>query len=232
MVDPQIADIKIEPIHEKLNGALANEVYYECTFCQKTVLPLVDDLKAMYANLSGLRYHCPFCIRQGFNTRNNKHVLILSFRAIIGYYYHYHYDSTTLEPRLYYSEIKEIVSSHAEAGLTNPVFHYDPETYLWFVDFGKVGHGRKKIFVNDVLKTISNILLCFNLSQHLINPKIPILYDKYAEAIRKWYENRTRPEGKRMLIPTLLGCGAVPNPIGFTIDETKNFTSKDLLMRR
>jgi hypothetical protein len=35
-----------------------------------------------------------------------------------------------------------------------------------------------------------------------------------------------------MLIPTLLGCGAVSNLIGFTIDETKNFTSRDLLMRR
>jgi hypothetical protein len=232
MDEPQIADIKIEPIHEKLNGALAHEVYYECTFCQKTMFPLVEDLKVMYANLSGSRYHCPFCIRHGFNTRNSKHVLILSFRAIIGYYYHYHYDTPTFEPKLYYSEIKEIVDFHVETGLTNPVFYYDPETYLWFVDFGKVGHGRKKISVNDTLKTISNILLCFNLNKHLVSPKIHVLYNKYAEAMRKWYENRTRPEGKRMLIPTLLGCGAVPNPYGFTIDETKDFTSRDLLMQR
>ena len=231
MDEPKVAEIKIEPIKEKRDGGLSSEYYYECSFCQKTVYPQMDDLKVMYENLSGDRFHCPFCLRHGFHTRNNKHILILSFRAIIGYYYYQHYVHA-FEPKLYISEIKEIVEAHVQAGLTNPTFYYDPETYLWFVDFGRVGHGRKKIYFEDVLKTITNILACFNLSQYLHYPKVHVLFDKYSEAVQKWYENRTRPEGKRMLIPTLIGCGAVANPTGFTIEDTKNFTSRDLLMRR
>ena len=79
-----------------------------------------------------------------------------------------------------------------------------------------------------MLKTISNILVCFNLQKHISSIRTYVLYKKYDEAIRKWYSDRTRPEGKRFLIPTLFGCGAM-NLQGITMDETKDFIFEDLI---
>ena len=229
MDEPEIADVKIEKVEEKLNGELSKDFYYECAFCQKSVR-VQNEFQGIYTTLSGTWFHCPFCIRQELNTKNSKHVLILSFRAILGYYYYGLYLNGH-EAKIYVSEIKEILDSHEQTGLLNPVFSYDPETMLWFIDFNRVGHGKKKIAVEDVLKTISNILVCFNLQKYMPMAKPYTLYQKYDEAIRKWYADRSRPEGKRFLIPTLLGCG-VMNPQGFTIDETKSFVFRDLIMRR
>jgi hypothetical protein len=230
--DPSIVDVTLEPIKESLNGELSKDFYYECAFCQKTVKP-VSGFHTIYETLTGDYFHCPFCIRHGYHTRNNKHILIMSFRAVIGYYYYAHYLSS-YDTKIWLTEIKEIIESHIQTGLLNPLFTYDPESLLWFVDFSKVGRGKKKIPISDILKTISNILVCFNLCKYEPNCKPQALYQKYEEAILKWYQNRTRPEGKRFLIPTLIGCGiySSTHANSFSVEDTKNFVLRDLLMRK
>jgi len=84
---PAIVDIILQPIKESLNGELSKDFYYECAFCQKTVKP-TSDFHFIYETLTGDYFHCPFCIRHDYHTKNNKHILTLSFRAIIGYYYY------------------------------------------------------------------------------------------------------------------------------------------------
>jgi hypothetical protein len=229
--DPAIVEITLQPIKESLNGELSKDFYYECAFCQKTVKP-AGGFHSVCEILTGDYFHCPFCIRHDYHTKNNKHILILSFRAIIGYYY-YNFYLASYETKMWLSEIKEMIESHIQTGLLNPLFTYDPETFMWFIDFSKVGKGKKKISVEEILKTISNILVCFNLCKTESNFKPHTFYQKYEDAIRKWYTSRTRPEGKRFLIPTFLNCGIfMPQNANFTVEDTKDFMLRDLLMRR
>ena len=125
---------------------------------------------------------------------------------------------------MYYAEIMEYVNTHAQVGLQNPVFYYDPETFIWFVDFSRVGRGKGKIRYEDVLKTLSNILVCFNLPLHMSNVRMAEVYEKYREAIDRFYSQRSRPFGKKLLVPTLAGCGIYENHQNFNVDDTRNFT--------
>lgn len=127
---------------------------------------------------------------------------------------------------MWLSEISDYIKAHEQAGLQNPVFHYDPETYLWFVDFSKVGNGRKKIEIEDVLKTVMNILTCFNLYEYA-NGGMHSFYNKYRDAIVKFHEQRYRPEDRPFLIPTLQMRDL---PKGITVEDTRAFTSHSMEM--
>ena len=69
----------------------------------------------------------------------------MSYRGIIGYYYHKHYLNRNAHHKLWHSNIELFINKHVEIGLSNPVFCYDPTTFLWFVDFNRVGSTGKKI---------------------------------------------------------------------------------------
>lgn len=80
---------------------------------------------------------------------------------------------------------------------------YDQETYLWFIDFSRVGTGKKEIPIIEVHRTIVDILTCFNL-EHFLGPDAPIeMFTKYQDAIDLFYEKRFRPKRRKLLIPTL-----------------------------
>ena len=226
-----IQEVTLKPIEGDLNGELSDEIIYDCGYCEKTV-KIHEDFRRMCASLSGDYYYCPFCLRHGYNTKKSKHILILSFRAIFGYYYYNYYSSGKIHNKLSWSEVHSFILSHRDVGLLNPIFNYDPETFLWFVDFSKIGKkGKgKKIELNDVLKTISNILACFNLDDVLTNPDIPELYLKYANAIQQFYEQRSRPEGKRMLIPTLGSSATIIATDDFTVDDCREFIDRDFVL--
>jgi hypothetical protein len=197
---------KISPIKESLNGELSEKIFYKCEFCEKTA-ELYPYSRRMHEKLSGGSFYCGFCLGNNFNNKNNKNILILSFRAIIGYYYYNNYLTTmSAYNKMWLSEINDYIEIHRKVGLQNPVFRYDPESFLWFVDFSKVGRGRKKIGINEVLKTIVNILSCFNLYHIMSSIKLHKVYEKFQEAIVKFHSNRYRPEKRKMLIPTLVGC--------------------------
>lgn len=221
--------VTLTPIEEKLDGELSADIQIDCSFCEKTVRQQ-SDFRQMAEKLSGDDFYCSFCLRNGLNTKRRNHILIMSFRAIIGYYYYGHYCITLR--KISWSEIKAYIEAHTESGLQNPVFSYDPETYLWYIDFSKVGKSTKKISIDDVMKTVSNILASFNLGHHIKNINVNELYAKYDGAIRKYYENRTRPEDKKTLVPTLKGLLGPDLPSDATFEDTRLFQSKDFLLLR
>lgn len=209
------------PVTEDLNGELSDKIYCKCNFCEKMMY-----LSKMNKKMSGKDTFCSFCLRNHFYTACNKNILILSFRGIIGYYY----DVLYKERKISISEIKDCIEEHQSDGLNNPVFYYDQSTYLWFVDFNRIGKGRRKISLNDVLKTITLMLACFNIHHYLVNVKLHKLYEKFEDAILKFHSNRYRPIDKRILIPTVSGCSF---DVSKTVDmeEIRNFLPEFLKIK-
>jgi len=231
---PNVKEIELIPRKEDLDGELSNEIYYECDFCGKR-MPQKPDPRTLCERLSGEHYYCSFCLRNKFHTKNNRHILMLSFRSLIGYYYYKFYvHPITSMKKIYLSELEDIIKAHEQAGLQNPLFHYDPETFIWFIDFSRIGRNGKKIKLNDVLKTIINILVCFNVSDKFYDVKSHLLYKKYEEAIEKFYQSRYRPTGKIILVPTLAGCGITSfteTTKTWSVEGTREFTREELRLR-
>ena len=199
------------------------QICYNCSFCGKLVALDVDHRK-MCERVSGEKFFCPSCLRHGFDTRANRDVLVLTFRGVIGYIYYAHYCSTDGELTL--AELRDKIWAHQHAGLRNPVFSYDPETYLWFVNFAKVGVGRKKIDLDDVLTTVADMAVSFEFNEVPTGEIVP----RFEKAIRKFYEQRFRPPDQRMLCPTFSGI-ANDLPEGCTMDMTRSFTPAQLFLR-
>jgi len=219
--------VKLLP-KKPIKNDLSEKVYYACTFCEKTI-GLYNESRSICEKLSGANvFYCPFCLRHGHNTKANKNVMALTFRSIAGYYHNvFHLGQ---KKTMFLAEIEDYIKAHAEVGLLNPLFSYDPDSMNWFIDFSKVGRGRKKVKIHSVLKTISNILACFNLSKHLPGIRMHKLYKKYEEAIVKFHTQRYRPAGKKLLIPTLGGC--ITHQVhdkNFDMEDTKVFSSCDFL---
>jgi hypothetical protein len=206
----EVQEIKLSP---KLEPYLA---YYDCNFCNKQV----PTTKATHlAKLSGDSFYCSHCIRHGYNSKNRRNVLITSFKSLFGYYYQAFCVSTR---KLWVSELKELHDLHVQVGLQMPVLSYDPETMYWFIDYNKIGRGRKKINHKHVCHTIIDIISCFNLPEYLDKVKINKFASKYLIAMREFYAHRHRPDNKKLLLPTLYNCGDLP--VATNMEATKNFT--------
>jgi hypothetical protein len=220
-------DIKLKPIEENLNGELSERIFYECHFCNKKVGLLADQRKNA-ERLSGEQFYCNFCLQNSLHTKNNRHTLIMTFRGIIGYYHEILYHAAK---KLYYSQVQDYIKAHWHTGLSNPLFRYDPDSYLWFVDFSRVGQGKKKIHVSEIHKTVINILACFNLAENIDHIRQSKLFEKYKDAIDAFHEKRYRPENKKILCPTLTGCGGQCDNKNIPHEELKNFTPADRWLR-
>lgn len=190
--------VTIKAIPPSASGELSEFVHRKCDFCEKDCEVTAPN----YAQKLSDNFHCNFCLRHGLHTRGNRDVLILSFRAILGHFYHHHYLGHAPE-RMWLSEIEDYAESHRHAGETNPLFLYDPETLLWFVNFSRVGTSKKKLPLENILQTVVSILATFNLWSGPAS--MSQLFQSYKEAIESFYHKRSRPEGRRMLIPTLGG---------------------------
>jgi hypothetical protein len=201
-------EIEIIPVKENFKGSLDKEAYCGCSFCGKRV-SIATFSGNLCNKLSGRDYYCGFCLRHNFYTKNNKNVLILTFRNILNHFYQEFYaNPLTTSKKMYLSEIKEYTNAHVQAGLLNPTFSYDPSTLLWFIDFSRVGRGNKKIRLNDVLKTVLNILACFNLKTNITSFSVCYFYEKYETAIQKFYANRYRSPDRAILSPSIFSSVA------------------------
>lgn len=222
----RINKIDLSSISEN-TGKLSETVSKNCDFCGK-IVTLYPEIREMCERLSGDGFYCQFCLRHGHNFRTGKHVLAMSFRAIFGYYYHdlYRHPPRTIS----YSEIQDLIDLHVLAGLTNPVFCYDPESYLWFVSFHRVGIGNKLMVIDSVCKTVVNILTCFNLQKHVYGFNSSALYAKYERAIMKFHAFRQRPVDRKICIPTLINCGQLLNRNG-NAGKTEGFVPSDFVLR-
>lgn len=223
-----ISEVKFKHISNPSSGELSEKSLRKCNFCEK-VCEIGNNL--LLTKLSGPgNFYCSFCLRNDFHTKKNKDILILSFRSVIGYFYFRNYMQISSGKKLWLSEIEDFIASHVAVGVTNPLFLYDPETMLWFVNFSKVGDSKKKIPLEEIHKTILNILTCFNLSEMVCDISLASFYEKYKEAVEVFYRKRYRPDRRKMLIPTLRDTGASESKY-LNGDKLRNFTFSDLKIK-
>ena len=176
----------------------------QCDFCLKET-PVHTRTGILLRRISGAsQFYCLFCVRHDCHTKKRKHVLIVTLRGLIGYLYNSCYQGKA--PKLYVSELEDMLRLHVAVGEQNPVFSYDPESYCWLVDFTKIGTTQHKIPVAEVLRTINEMISAFNPYELIPDFKSNKLVEKYKEAIDDFYSKRYRPEGKRICAPTLVGC--------------------------
>lgn len=200
------SEVKIEILCDKELISENERLFVKCAFCEKDMM---ENLRSRRFNerISGEEvYYCGFCIRHGYNTKVSKNVLAMSFGGIIAYYYHVLHQLQK-PPKMYISQLMDYIQLHKEIGLRNPLFSYDDSSFMWFVDFNRIGKGRRNLKLEDVLETTIEIIMAFNLYRNVKDIQVNKLYAKYDEAIREYYHQRKRPEGKRVLWPTLMKCG-------------------------
>jgi hypothetical protein len=192
--------ITLKKAQNDLNGMLSPEIVSRCYFCQKRCK--IDSLS--FKNLhriSGFKeFFCGFCVRNGFNTRCNRDVLILNFKNVFSYYYAQNYLNLK---NMWISEIKDLVQIHVKVGLKNPVFCYDEESMYWFINFAKVGETKRQINIEEVYKTIISIMNCLNISQIISRAEEELLKQKYFDAIDLFSKKRYRPKNKKVLSPRI-----------------------------
>ncbi len=109
------------------------------------------------------------------------------------------------------NELTECLELHVKTGLQNPLFRYDADTFCWFVDFSRVGDGKRQVPVESVLKTITHQLACFNMYDNVREASPLKLYQKYQQAVMEFHQHRARANGDKVFVPTLLGCDIPEN---------------------
>lgn len=190
---------KLVPI-PPANDGLSDSFYKKCYFCEKDCHS--QSINKNITERLSARFHCHFCLRKGYHVKNNRNILMLSFRSIIGHFYYTNYLTITAGRKMYLSDIEDYIESHKKAGLFNPVFDYDPESFIWFVDFDKV--GESKCTIEIILQTVVSILSCFNLTRMVPGVSTATLFRKYKDAIMTFYQTRRRLVTRRILSPSLL----------------------------
>ena len=176
-----------------------------CNFCEK-MTSIHGGLRKYSDRLVGeSKFFCNFCIRNDYYQRHNSSIMILTYRGLIGYYY-YSYFVAPKSPSMYLIDIQDYIELHIKAGLQNPLFRYDPETFNWFIDFSKVGKTKRKVPVENVLSTISEQLACFNIYENVREASPRKLYEKYKQAVMEFYQHRARTNDDKIFAPTLWGC--------------------------
>ncbi len=239
-VRESFSEIHVEDVSMEQNPSSllldGQRIYRKCSFCTKECLVLPRTGKII-SRLIGTEndFYCPLCVRQCLHTRRRRNVLILTFRGIIGYIYKAGYFGR--RPRLYVSQIQDLIDLHVQIGYQNPLFLYDPETFCWFVDFERVGNSKKKIPIDEVYLTVNELISAFNPYSYIKDFKSWKIVERYEEAINDFYEQRFRPEGKRILAPTLKQVGAdtrdgtvQKQDKKLNFDEHRNFLPADLLL--
>jgi hypothetical protein len=225
MLKNTVMDVQIE---EDTGTLLQSNtrVFRKCSFCGKETVMTMRLQQLIQTLIQSKKFYCRFCVENEFYTKKSKHVLILSYKAIISYIYYnnYYYNKET---KLYLSQIQDMIDNHVKIGYQNPVFAYDPESFYWFIDFSKVGVTGRRVSVDSVIDTINEILIAFNLYENIDGFKGYKLCGKFSEAILDFYNKRYRPVGKLVLSPTLLGC-ILPEPVKKLNLDYREFSLTDL----
>jgi len=202
-----VSEVRIEKIPASTSQELSDIFIRNCCFCEKKCHSEKQDTKFCQSICQESNFFCNFCIRHGFNYKRRKDVLILSFRPIFAQFYFCNYISSFASKKIYLSEIRDFIKIHQQVGLLNPIFAYDPQTMLWFVDFSKIGKKPKQLPLEEVYKTIINIISCFNTWETIVGLNVEAYFKKFKIAVDEFYKQRFRPKNKLILMPTLGKCG-------------------------
>lgn len=225
-----ISQVQIKPIPFLSSGELSDKIFRKCHFCEKNC-ELIENQSELIDRLSGPgKFYCSFCLRHELNNKGNRDVLIFSFRSIIAYFYFQNYIQTNNGHKLWISQIEDYIEAHCRIGYLNPLFLYDPETLLWFVNFSKVGNSKKKIPAQEILKTIGHILTSFNLSETIPEMGYNSVYLKYKEIIDFFNRKRFLPNNQHMFVP-IITSDFVEKKVTFQ-NKMRNFVFDDLKIKK
>lgn len=224
-----VSHIQLKKLQSPNTGELSDLFIRFCEFCCKKC----ESNSLSYATcskISGEQIHfCEFCLRNGFHGSKRKNILILSFKAIIAFFYYQNY-LNGLHKKMWFHEIKDHITCHKQIGLMNPIFHYDENTALWFIDFNKVGNGNRQVSLEAVLETVDQIISGFRFSETIPLVDKQKFHDKYINAICDFNEKRERPNGKIMLCPTFTDC--LPSDVRIPTEKIKNFSLNQMECRK
>jgi hypothetical protein len=222
-------DVEITQVDIDTEKELSSSFYHSCFFCDKLVSVRPQNFKSC-VRLSGKKFHCAFCLRNNHNYRSNRNVLILSYRGIIGYYYRMLY--LTKPHKLWFNQIENLIEKHQKIGLQNPVFSYDPSTFLWFIDFNKIGSEKRKAPFDDVQKNVKLMFDVFDIETHIEKNVAEAMLDRFDKALTFFYEKRKRPKDRRMLIPTFSGLVGSEKSEQETVSlESRNFVKNQFILK-
>jgi len=203
-----------------------------CFFCEKNSVYPKNLRKISELIVGPKKLFCNFCLRNEFyKLRHQKHVLLMSFRGVIAYYYYcFHLSPKT--SAMYMMDLEGYINLHVRFGKQNPLFRYDPESYLWFVDFSKVGNKPRQMPLEYVLETVVGILSTFDIYNNAKDVSPAQFFQKYREAITDFHHHRRRPKSQRILTPTFYGCG-IPHETNLgraiPVNMLRNFTPNQLV---
>lgn len=218
----ELNHVKIVKIKEDFGSNLSGRYYNTCTFCGKLVEVSDINFKS-YENLSPKNFHCSHCLRHDYHI-NSKNVLVVSYRGIIGFYYYKFYASSNR--KLFISQIQDLIEAHVEVGLSNPVFTYDPDTFLWFVDFSKIGNQSNKAPYSEVCETFKSIFNQFDVQIYCSVYQSNQIWSKFYKAIDSYHKTKKRPKDRKMLIPTF---HEIFYESDIFFEKTRNFLKSDIV---
>ncbi len=168
-------------------------VINECMFCGK-----IFEFQKSYASinraLTGKDNYCYSCMRNKYYLPENvKNLVSITYRSLIGYIYY----SFVARTQIYIGDIKEMISDHVVAGMSNPLFSYDPEIYTWFVDMSPV--IEKKVDISQISSTIACQLSALGIAEIFYRGNPHIIYKKIIDSL-------LNGEKSIMPMPTDGGC--------------------------
>lgn len=219
-----IHDVEVTPIQLDVGQELTDSFYRNCVFCEKLIKITPLNFKSL-TNIGNGEY-CPFCLRHEFHHRDSHNILAFSFRGILGYYYYRLY--RTRVPKIYESQIENIIEKQALIGLQSPVLSFDPGTFLWFADFNMIGTDKHKAPYEEIETIIRRMYNELGLFTYWA-ASTEAVWDKFQKAIHTFYQKRKRPKDRRMLIPTLYDL--MRNEDEDFWDQTRDFNRTCLVIK-
>ena len=223
----QKRDVEVRQVDSDTGHEFSDNFYINCAFCEKLVK--ITPVNFHSCSNLGNNSYCPFCLRNKFNYRDNHNVLILSFRGIIGYYYHRMY--RTKPTKLWVSQIEDMIEKHVEIGLSNPILSYDPSTFLWFADFNRIGSYKHKVPFDEIQVTLEQIFDTFDVQGNISLYAETNIWKRFDEAFKLFYKQRKRPKDKKKLIPTFAQIITSNLDNEDFHEQTRNFTKISLMIR-
>ena len=222
----QVQEVNIEKLDPQTE--LSDTFLKTCCFCNKLVKVKSED----YLVTRAKKFHCSHCLRHNFQHKFARHVLPMSFRGVIGQYYYENYMSQNNRgfKKLWVAQIKAMIDKHVEIGLYVPAFIYDPSTFLWFIDFNRIGDDTKKFPYPKARDTIYNMFLSFKVSEIVSQQASVALWDKFDKALTLFHEQRKRPQDRPLLVPTFCGISHHHNK-DESFERARNFTKNCLIVK-
>jgi hypothetical protein len=137
-----------------------------------------------------------------------------------------YYELYLPQQQVHFSEIEDLIELHFEVGNANPLFSYDPDTMMWYIDYARVGGHRHWLKSSEVMETVSSIVKVLSLTTLFGDIQCSKFESKYCSAIENFKPSKTR----RFVIPTLRDCG-VPDPKGQNWEKHRDFVRSNMTIR-